>query len=109
MEIKMTGDIAIGVTDKEGAADRFARCFGGTVSKNGDHFVEVTAGPLSLYFVEEGNKDIAFSVSIPKGSEDEYCEFLAANGFHIDPIISERVGEVFVRDSEGIIVNVYPV
>lgn len=105
----MTGDIAIGVTDKEGAAERFARCFGGTVTNNGDHWVEVKAGPLSLYFVEEGTKDIAFSVSIPKGNESEYCEYLAENGFHIDPIISERVGETFVRDSEGIIVNVHPI
>ncbi len=104
----MTGDIAIGVTDKVGAAERFARCFGGTVSKSNDQFVEVAAGPLSLYFVEEGNNDIAFSVSIPKGKEAEYCEFLAENGFHIDPIISERVGETFVRDSEGILVNVSP-
>ncbi len=102
----MTGDIAIGVTDKEGAAKRFAKCFGGTVSKSTDQYFEVTAGPLSLYFVEEGNNEIAFSVSIPKGQEDEYCEFLAENGFHIDPIISERVGETFVRDSEGILVNV---
>jgi hypothetical protein len=99
--------IAIGVNDRHQAADRFCAVFEAERGKEGEDYVEVKAGPFCLYFVEDGTKDIAFSVDAQ--DEPAAIEHLVANGFAVDQAITARVGETFVRDADGILVNVFPV
>lgn len=109
MKTRFTGDISLSVSDKAAAAERFADAFGCAISARTEEYVEVTAGPLKLYFVEDGTKDIAFSIAVEKGGGAAFCEAIASKGFVLDEEVSARVGEPFVRDAEGILVNVYPI
>lgn len=101
--------IAIGVSDKAMAAARFTRAFEAEITAHGGDWIEVTAGPYRLYFVEDGTKDIAFSVDCAEEKVDDYLDQLNGFGFAEAKDISSRVGEPFVRDQEGILVNIYPV
>ena len=109
MKPKFNNCIAIGVADREAAAARFTDAFDAEITQRGGDWIEVTAGPYKLYFVEDGTKDIAFSVDVLKSSHDATIAELGAKGFSVDEAISDRVKEVFVRDADGILINVYPV
>lgn len=108
MKPKFNNCIALGVADREAAASRFVESFEAEITGRGGDWVEVTAGPYKLYFVEDGTKDIAFSVDVPKADYENEIQRLQAHGFSVDEAISDRVKEVFVRDSDGILVNLYP-
>ncbi|MBS1701882.1 MAG: hypothetical protein JST12_09495 [Armatimonadetes bacterium] len=109
MKPKFNNCIALGVADRQKAAERFVNCFDAEITKEGGDWIEVTAGPLRLYFVEDGTKDIAFSVDVPKLVYGDMAVNLVENGFSIDSEISGRVGEHFVRDEDGILLNLFPV
>ncbi len=100
--IEMTNCIAIGVADRHAAAARF-RAMGFEMGKEGGDWIEVLTGPLRLYFVEDGTRDIAFAFTGTDlaGARVE----LEAQGFAVDQEISQRVGELFLRDPDGHLFN----
>ena len=98
--------IAIGVKDKDATANAFVRQFGGAITDQRTDWVEVTTGPYRFYFVEDGTTDIAFSVDCHSDEVDQYIEELASDGFTVDEAISSRVGETFVRDQNGMLINI---
>ena len=99
--------IAIGVRDKTASAAVFCDLLGGEVTDRRDDWVEVSAGPFKFYFVEDGTNDLAFSVDVD--DEAEILPKLLKRGFVVDPAITERVGETFVRCPDGMRINLYPV
>lgn len=105
-ESRFNNCIAIGVADMNATAAAFVRHFGGSITDQKSDWVEVTAGPYRFYFVEDGTHDIAFSADCPKDEVDGFLSDLAEDGFVVDREISERVRETFVRDTNGILINI---
>ncbi|HRI45191.1 MAG TPA: hypothetical protein PLL78_06175 [Fimbriimonadaceae bacterium] len=103
MVAKFNRFIAIGVSDKERAAEDFCALFSASVTDRRDDWVEVTAGPFLFYFVEEGNRDIAFSVDV--ADHDSALAEILARGFTLDRETTERVGETFVLSPDGMRIN----
>jgi len=97
--------IALGVENMEATANAFVRHFGGEVTDRHFDWIEVTTGPYRFYFVEDGTRDIAFSVDCPRGEMEAALHRMADDGFVVDAEITERVGETFVRDPNGILIN----
>jgi len=100
--IEMTNCIAIGVADRRATADRF-QSLGFVIGQEGSDWIEVLAGPLRLYFVQDGTKDIAFALTSPDLAEAR--RELEGHAFVVDQEISERVGELFLRDPDGHLFN----
>jgi len=100
--IEMTNCIALGVADRRTAAERFLE-LGFTIGEEGKDWIEVLAGPLRLYFVEDGTKDVAFAFH----SKDLEAaqRTLESQGYRVDQEISDRVGETFLRDPDGHLFN----
>lgn len=95
--------IAIGVADKERAAEDFSLLFAGAVTDRRDDWVEVTAGPYKFYFVEDGTRDLAFSIDVE--DHDRALAAILARGFTLDRETTERVGETFVLSPDGVRIN----
>jgi hypothetical protein len=109
MDVRFNNCIAIGVEDKARAAAEFVSLFGATLGDSNEEYTEVLCGPLRFYFVEDGTKDIAFSVDLPNSvSEREFIATAMANGYILDESVSERCSESFLRSPDGILVNLFP-
>ncbi len=108
MRAKFSNNIAIGVANKEAAAQRFVACFEAEITAQSTNWVEVSAPPFTFYFVEDGTSDIAFAVEVPGGEFQNSLGEWAKMGFPIDRAITERTGETFVRDTDGILILVDP-
>lgn len=87
---------------KQTASD-FCRAFEAEITDQKEDWIELTAGPFRLYLVEDGTCDIAFSVDIkdPEAAQ----RLLEANNFSLDIETTNRVGEKFMIQSDGIRVN----
>ena len=106
MRAKFSNNIAIGVADKDAAANRFVTCFEAAITRRAANWVEVSAPPYTLYFVEDGTNDIAFAAEVPEQEVAEMLVELEVNGFPIDRALTERTKETFVRDADGILILV---
>ncbi|MDI9641715.1 VOC family protein [Kamptonema cortianum] len=104
---KFNNCIAIGVQDMHATAERFCQHLGGHITDRADSWIEVTAGPIKFYFVEDGTNDIAFSVDVV--SADLTLRSLQQAGFTDIPELKEKTGEHFVRDPDGILINLHEV
>ncbi len=106
MRAKFSNNIAIGVANKEAAANRFVACFESEITRTSTNWIEVSAPPYTLYFVEDGTKDIAFAVEVPEDAITKTLIELETNGFPVDQSMTEGTKETFVRDSDGILILV---
>ena len=100
--IEMTNCIAIGVADKRDTAERWKE-LGFQIGKEGGEWIEVFAGPLRLYFVEDGTRDIAFAFT--SADLDGARQKLEDQGYTVDKNITDRVGEMFLRDPDRHLFN----
>lgn len=108
MPVEFNNCIAIGVEDKDVAARRLVAHFGCQITDQRADWVEVTAGPLKLYLVQDGTNDVALSVNVPRSTEASLTKDLEADGFQVEQETTARVGETFVSGLGGVLVNLYP-
>lgn len=107
MKARFNNCIAIGVENKQLAAKSFVELFGAEIKRTTDEYVEVAAGPYMFYFVEDGTKDIAFSVDCE--DPDEVVAEVAQKGFTLDQPKTDLCNEPFVVSPDGILINVFKV
>lgn len=105
MKLQLTPCIAIGVENREETEKLYSEVFGFEVTSSGPDFTELKAGPLMLYLVEDGTRDIAFSFETD--DDKAVVAYLTENGCSLDKEISARVGEPFVRDPNGHLFNIW--
>ncbi len=88
------------------AAQDYVALFDAEITRTEKDWVEVKAGPFLFYFVQDGTRDIAFSVTV-----DDVAETLAKvqeYGFVLDKETTDRVKETFVLSRDGIRINLDP-
>lgn len=101
-------DVALGVKNLQEAKTFYTQVLGFTVkSENPDWtHVESKDGAISFYLVEDDVQVPAFCLTVP--DVERATEHLVANGCELDADLTANTGEVFVRDPNGYLFNIYP-
>ena len=99
MELKFGPHMAFGVSDMHEAATFYQDVMGFKVSKRTDDWIELEAGTMKIYVVQDNIRQPTFEV-IAK-DVDSAAEYLEHHGCLVDERMSQDAGEPIVRDPYG--------
>ena len=100
-------DVALGVKNLDEAKSFYTMVLGFSVKSENSDWIQLESknGAISFYLVEDDVQIPAFSLTVP--DVEKATEHLVENGCELDADLTAQTGEVFVRDPNGYLFNLF--
>jgi|GEM_PF-4353531 len=101
-------DVALGVKNLEEATTFYTQVLGFTIKSQNPDWTQLESknGAISFYLCQDDVQIPAFCLTVP--DVEKATEHLIENGCELDADLTTQTGEVFIRDPNGYLFNIYP-
>ncbi|MFM9874245.1 MAG: VOC family protein [Fimbriimonadaceae bacterium] len=101
-------DVALGVKNLEEAKTFYTQILGFTIKSENPDWTQLESkdGAISFYLCQDEVQIPAFCLTVP--DVERATEYLVESGCELDSDLTAQTGEVFVRDPNGYLFNIYP-
>lgn len=101
-------DVALGVSNLEEAKTFYTKVLGFTIKSENNDWIQLESknGSISFYLCQDEIQIPAFCLTVP--DVEKATNHLLANGCEVESDLTNETGEVFIRDPNGYLFNIYP-